>query len=200
MAIRGLSYQQTASAIEVIIQSGKRLCDISLRDIREETGTGSFTTIQEHFRLYCQAQAAPSQSGIGISPELVTEMLRPLEGLLATEVAKATAVKDATIANLEGKLVAAQCDRTQSDEVITEQSIEIDRLLERTRQLEEKVAENLLVIAQLQGSIQALEKLTSSISASKEGPLRTDGLTCGARQPEPVEQELPLSGGKQPAG
>lgn len=199
MAIRGLRYEETAKAIESLVTSGRPLPEISLREIREETGTGSFTTIQEHYRLYCQAQTASAQSTIGISPELVSEMLRPLEGMLATEVAKATAAKDAMIADLEGKLVAAKCDQAQSDEVITEQTVEIDRLHERVRQLEEKVAENLILNAQLQGSVQSLEKLASNTLAAKEKSSRPDGESKGAEQPEPVENELPLLTDEPPA-
>jgi len=154
-AKRGIQYDVVATLANCLVDQGFKPGEISAGAIREETGTGSLTTIVAHLKRW-RGEGRPAAAGVDITPDSMAPVTSAVTALVneMSELVREEARKTNAAAAIEAERVRAERDEAYS---LNEQ-IEAEReaALTEVTALRAEVEAGRLREANLQGQVAAL--------------------------------------------
>lgn len=151
---RGIQYETVAAIADGLVAQGIRPTDISGMMIREETGTGSLTTILNHLKRW-SAQFKPHPAEVVLTTDNMSAITSAIETLIQTASER---VRDQERKAAAAAAVEAERIRVERDEALTlNEQIEAEReaAVARIAALEAELGEVALREAALQGKLEA---------------------------------------------
>lgn len=193
---RGIQYETVAAVTNGLVAQGVKPGDISGMMIREETGTGSLTTILNHLKRW-NTQFQPAAPEVNLTADSMTAITSAVAALIH---AASERVRDEERKANAANTVESERVRVERDDALAlNEQIEAEReaAVAEAAALRTEVDEGRLREAALQGKLDALggtlarvERLAAARLPASEGGAST------AAEPKPVggdEREAPAT-------
>lgn len=176
---RGIQFDVVSVIADNLVSQGFKPDDISAGAIREETGTGSLTTIITHLNRW-RSQFRPPAVGV----EITTDSMAPITAAVTALIhevfdrVREEGRRVGAAAAIEAERVRAELDEALA--VNEEIEAEREAVVAQAEALRDQVEQLRLSEARLMGKVEALERAFAQIDRIKADPLPAMESTAGA--------------------
>lgn len=201
---RGIQYETVSAVASALVAQGARPGDISAAMVREETGTGSLTTIIAHLRRW-NAQFQPAVTDVMLTPDSMTAITEAVAALI--HAASERVRGEEREANAATAVQAERVRAERDDALALNEQIETEReaAVSEAEALRIEIEEGKLREAALRGKLDALgdtlarfERLTADrFAAAPEAASEADTVLVSNERRDPPAQSSPADKGQQ---
>lgn len=180
---RGIQYETVATVADALVGHGAKPEQISSYHIRQETGTGSLSTINNHLKQW------KLRASRGVVPvNFSDDDLQAIIAIMTSKIEEA-ALRVRCEEAMNSKVLVADRERFQQENaealrINDEIEAELEAAREKAKTHEEEVEKLRLTIARLEGKIAALTEMAEPSAAA------TPSIDDATPASEPVGQEV----------
>lgn len=161
---RGVTYEDVRAVVDDMVANGADVNEISVRDIRDVLGTGSFSTIAEH-RDACRDDIIYASKGAGaLMEEHVTAVATMMGDIVARATFDIKRGAEAEVAAARIEAHRSQRELAEAREITADLEGELDKARAENAKAGVTIADQRAVISRLEGKIDGLQQLFDRFS------------------------------------
>ena len=203
---RGVAYEDVRAVVDMMLAKGADINDISLRDLRDELGTGSFSTLAKHLDA-CKDDIIFASKG---ADALMEQHVAAVAAMMGDIVARATFEINRT-AEMEVTAARAEAHRSQRElsearEIANELEADLEKVRADLSDAQAVGSGKDETIARLEGKVEGLELTLDKLTLDKLKPhsavadVRTTVIDSTSVGPiEPTQEPLVDRSGAPPS-
>jgi hypothetical protein len=161
---RGVTYEDVRAVVDDMVANGADVNEISVRDIRDVLGTGSFSTIADH-RDACRDDIIYASKGAGaLMEEHVTAVATMMGDIVARATFDIKRGAEAEVAAARTEAHRSQRELAEAREITADLEGELDKARAEAAKAGVTITDQRAVISRLEGKIDGLQQLLDRFS------------------------------------
>lgn len=156
---RGVPYEDVRAVVDDLVAKGADINEISLRDLREVLGTGSYSTLAKHLDA-CKDDIIYASKGANA---LMEEHVAAVASMMGDIVSRATfdikRSAEAEIATARTEAHRSQRELAEAREIAVELEGDLDKVRAEAVKAQAIIADKDALISRLEGKVEGLEHL-----------------------------------------